>query len=121
MWPWSRNSERGSATDADLMLAPPGGIVRVALNLGWAPRLVPPKRRKASFGLKARSPQLPTWKGEEAAKSESSAVESRSPPTPVISPSSDIFEQLVGLIVVSGLSNLRRMSLALRITPCRIV
>src|SRR4051794_13879321 len=96
MWPWSRNSECGRATDAEAMLAPPGGIVTVALSLGWLPRWVPPKRRKASFGLKARLAQLPTWKGE--------AVLNNAPPVPEICPSTDICEQLVGLIVVSGRS-----------------
>ena len=55
--------DRGAA-----MLAPPGGMVRVAWNFGCDPRWVPPKRRKASLGLKARSPQLPTWKGAEVLK-----------------------------------------------------
>src|SRR6478609_7845905 len=121
MWPWSRNSECGSATETLLMLAPPWGMVRVALNFGWLPLWVPPKRLKASFGLKERLAQSPTWKGAADEKSESSAVESRLPPTPVIRPFTDIGEQLVGLSVVLGRSIRSLTSLVLRITPCRIV
>src|SRR6476659_11126809 len=103
------------------MLAPPGGMVRVALNFGCEPRCVPPKRRKARFGLKERSPQLPTWKGEAAEKRLSSVVLDRSPPTPVIRPLTLIREQLVGLIVVWGRSIRSLTSLTRKITPCRIV
>src|SRR4051794_3589020 len=113
MWPWSRNSECGSATEAAAVFAPPAGNRTVAFSLGWLPRWVPPKRRRFSLGLKGSSEQEPTWKGLWALKI--------APPVPLIAPATAFWEQLVGLIVVSGRSTLSLTSRTRRITPWRIV
>src|SRR3954454_8795519 len=95
------------------MLAFPGGIFKVALNFGCDPRWVPPKRRKASLGLKPKEAQLPTWKGL--------AVLKTAPAVLANTPLTLIALQLVGLIVVSGRSMRSRTSRTRKSTPCRIV
>src|ERR1044072_52005 len=65
MWPWSRKADLGRATEAPSKLASPGLGLRIALSFGWAPRLVPPIRRRERRGLKGSLPQLVAWKGEE--------------------------------------------------------
>src|ERR1044071_7685206 len=103
MWPCSRNSEGGSATEALPMLASPGVGVTVAVKVGNLPRLVPPFIFSFSFGLKGRPMQSDTWKGGKADASMSSFGSEKRAPAPCRIDSTENGSQLVGWIVKLGL------------------
>ncbi len=109
MWAWSRNSDLGSATEAAAMFESPGRGLRIALNFGWAPRLVPPKRRKERRGLKPRFSQPAAWKWFETL-----AV---APSAPLTNASTEEGSQLVGAAVKFGRSRATLMSLTFKAMP----
>src|SRR4051795_436042 len=96
------------------MLASPRRATRIALSFGFFVRLVPPKVRRKSFGLKSSASQPLTWKGELAAKEVKLAGSAGLLPPPLITPANAEGEQLVPLSEKSGLSifteTLRRSS-----------
>src|SRR5689334_13369594 len=113
----SRNSEGGRVTDALPMLACPGPGVTVAFNEGNLPRLVPPRKRKSIFGLKAREEQKETWNGLVTVAVESSAGLENVAPEPFRVEVTPKCSQLVGLTMKSGLSMKTRTSRRCRGMP----